>query len=99
MKNFWTALLLLTLIAIAIKITMLFSFVLFYDYFLFVNAPLNIVILLYIIKKFYYDRTEEPNKRIRSIILFVITWLISFIAAAISGFFIIAWLISALNLR
>ncbi len=99
MKNFWTALPLLTFIAIVLKITMLFSFVLFLDYFLYVNAPLNIAILYYIIKKYYYDRTEESNKRIRSIILFVIPWLISFIAAALSGFLIIGGLISALNIR
>lgn len=100
MKNFWTALLLLTFIAIVTALIILpFSAALSKEDFLIINALLSIVILYYIIDKYYYDRTEESNKLIRSIILFVITWLISIITAAISGVFFIVWLVSCGELK
>lgn len=78
---------------------MLFSLALFKNLNLRITAPINIIILLYIIIKYYSNRTEEPHKIILSINLFVITWLISFIAVVISGTFIIAWLIDCGELK
>jgi|GEM_PF-1083033 hypothetical protein len=79
MKNFWTALLLLTLIALGLKF-IAFSYIFLCDNLgaFTITAPTIIAILCFIIKKYYYNRTEETNKLIRSIILFVIPWLISF---------------------
>ena len=79
MKNFWTALFLLTLIAISLKFIACYYIFLWDNLGAFtITAPTIIAILCFIIKKYYYNRTEETDKLFRSIILFVIPWLISF---------------------
>lgn len=79
MKNFKTALLYLTLIAIVLNVIALHVFsMLDFEYaFLLISAV--IAILYFLIYKFYYKRTEESDPLLNSIELLIITWIISFV--------------------
>lgn len=78
MKNFKTALLYLTLIAIVLNVIALHIYsMLDFEYaFLLISAVL--AILYFLIYKFYYKRTEESDPLLNSIELLIITWIISF---------------------
>lgn len=79
MKNFKTALLYFTLIAIVLNVIALHVFsILDFEYaFLLISAV--IAILYFLIYKFYYKRTEESDPLLNSIELLIITWIISFV--------------------
>lgn len=79
MKNFKTALLYFTLIAIVLNVIALHVFsMLDFEYaFLLISAVL--AILYFLIYKFYYKRTEESDPLLNSIELLIITWIISFV--------------------
>jgi len=79
MKNFKTALLYFTLIAIVLNVIALHVFsMLDFEYaFLLISAV--IAILYFLIYKFYYKRTEESDPLLNSIELLIITWIISFV--------------------
>lgn len=78
MKNFKTALLYFTLIAIVLNVIALHIYsMLDFEYaFLLISAV--IAILYFLIYKFYYKRTEESDPLLNSIELLIITWIISF---------------------
>lgn len=78
MKNFKTALLYFTLIAIVLNVIALHIYsMLDFEYaFLLISAVL--AILYFLIYKFYYKRTEESDPLLNSIELLIITWIISF---------------------
>ena len=79
MKNFWTALLYFTLIAIVLNVIALHVYsMLDFEYaFLLISAVL--AILYFLIYKFYYKRTEESDPLLNSIELLITTWIISFV--------------------
>lgn len=79
MKNFKTALLYFTLIAIILNVIALHIYsMLDFEYaFLLISAIL--AILYFLIYKFYYKRTEESDPLLNSIELLIITWIISFV--------------------
>lgn len=79
MKNFWTALLYFTLIAIILNVIALHIYsILDFEYaFLLISAV--IAIHYFLIYKFYYKRTEESDPLLNSIELLIITWIISFV--------------------
>lgn len=79
MKNFKTALLYFTLMAIILNVIALHIFsMLDFEYaFLLISAV--IAILYFLIYKFYYKRTEESDPLLNSIELLIITWIISFV--------------------
>lgn len=79
MKNFKTALLYFTLIAIVLNVIALdvFSMLDFEYAFLLISAVL--AILYFLIYKFYYKRTEEPDPLFYSLELLITTWIISFV--------------------
>ena len=79
MKNFKTALLYFTLIAIVLNVIALHIYsMLDFEYaFLLISAV--IAILYFLIYKFYYKRTEESDPLLNSIELLIITWIISFV--------------------
>lgn len=78
MKNFWTALLYFTLIAIVLNVIALHVFsMLDFEYaFLLISAV--IAILYFLIYKLYYKRTEESDPLLNSLGLLIIAWIISF---------------------
>ena len=78
MKNFKTALLYLTLIAIVLNVIALHIFsMLDFEYaFLLISAV--IAILYFLIYKLYYKRTEESDPLLNSLGLLIIAWIISF---------------------
>ncbi len=79
MKNFKIALLCFTFIALILKVIALYVFYrLDFEYaFLLISAV--IAILCFLIYKFYYKHTEEPDPLFSSLKLFVISWIISFV--------------------
>lgn len=78
MKNFWTALLYFTLIAIVLNVIALHVFsMLDFEYaFLLISAV--IAILYFLIYKLYYKHTEESDPLLNSLGLLIIAWIISF---------------------
>ena len=79
MKKFKTALLYFTLMAIILNVIALHVYsMLDFEYaFLLISAVL--AILYFLIYKFYYKRTEEPDPLLNSLELLIITWIISFV--------------------
>lgn len=78
MKNFKTALLCFTFIALTLNIIALrvFSMLDFEYAFLLISAV--IAILWFLIYKLYYKRTEESDPLLNSLGLLIIAWKISF---------------------